>query len=154
MTLPFNPLVLLRWWREILIALLLAAVGVQSYRLQGVQGERDILQLEKTERARRDGMRDMTNLKNRERTNEEDATARRRAAAVVVRVEAPGIKYVPTAAPGSGDESSAIFYRGLLEQELAASAQRSADRHTELARAGEDLAAAYRACRGYTLNLQ
>ena len=152
--LPFNPLALIAWWREILIGLLVVSVGIQSYRLQGAQGERDLLALEKTERIRRDAMRDITNLKNKERTNEEDAAARRRAAAVVVRVEGPGIKYVPPAFPGSGDESTASFYRRILDEELAAAAQRNADRHTELARAGEDLAAAYRACRGYTLNLQ
>src|SRR5690606_7387995 len=33
-----NPLALLAWWREILIVLLLAAAGLQSYRLQGEQG--------------------------------------------------------------------------------------------------------------------
>ena len=151
---PFNPMLLLAWWREILIGLLLVSLGVQSYRLQGTQSERDLLQLENTERARRDGMRDMANLKNKERTDEEDAAARRRAAAVVVRVEGPGIKYVPTAPAGSGDESTPSFYRRLLDEGLAAAAQRSADRHTELAREGESLAAAYRACRGYTLNVQ
>ena len=51
MILPFNPLTLLAWWREILIGLLVLGIGIQSYRLQGAQGERDILQLEKTERA-------------------------------------------------------------------------------------------------------
>jgi hypothetical protein len=160
-----NPLALLGWWREILIGLLLIALGLQSYRLLGAQGARDLLALEKTERARRDGMRDATNLRNRERTNEEYAAARGRAAAVVVRHDGPGI-VAPAIKPAAGaDEPTICFERGRLVEALTGWVQRDATRLAELsrglrerstddARAGEEVAAAYRACRGYTLSLE
>src|SRR4051812_28748382 len=110
-----TPLALLGWWKEILIALLLVAIGLQSYRLQGAQAERDILALEKTERARRDAMRDTQNVKNKERTDEETTAARRRAAAVVVRSKPAGIDPgKPVDVAGGSDESIACFDRGRL----------------------------------------
>lgn len=154
----------LSWWREILIGLLVLAIGIQSYRLQGAQGERDILALEKTERLRRDAMREATNLRNRERTDEEYSAARRRASSVVVRHDGPGIRAPQIKAPG-GDESTLCFDRGRLAEALAGWVQRDAARLTELlrgvgerstehARAGEEVAAAYRACRAFTLSLE
>lgn len=163
MVLPYNPLALLGWWKEILIVLLVAAIGVQSYRLQGAKSERDILALEKTERARRDGMRDATNQRNRERTNEEYAAARSRARAVVVRNEGPGIVAPQVKPTDSGDGSAWCFDRGRIAEALTGWVQRDASRLAELlrgirerssddARAGEEVAAAYRSCRAYTLN--
>jgi hypothetical protein len=155
---------LLAWWREILIGLLVLAIGVQSYRLQGAQAERDILAVEKTERIRRDAMREATNLRNRERTDEEYSAARRRAGAVVVRLNGPGIR-APEIKAVSGNESSVCFDRGRFVEALTGWVQRDAARLAELlagirerltddARAGEEVAAAYRACRAFTLSLE
>lgn len=165
-----NPLMLLGWWREILIALLVAAVGVQSYRLLSAEGERDILVVEKTERERRDAMRDSQNAKNRERTDEETTAARKRAAVVVVRGDpgGTGIKPGQPFVAGGGNSPVACFDRGRLDQELAGWVERHArsistalsavarigdSRFTEVAREGEGVAADYRACRAYTMNL-
>jgi hypothetical protein len=159
----------LRW--VILIAALFSLVGIQTYRLQGRTAERDRLVLENTERARRDAMRDVANAKNKERTDEETAAARRRAAVVRVHgeptegvVAGQGIKLAP-----SGDAATVCFDRGRLDQELAGfverhaagldrvaagAARRGDERFTAVARAGEDLASSYRGCRVYTLNRQ
>lgn len=138
----------------LILGILAVSVGIQTYRIQGLRAERDQLQLADTERRRRDAMRDVQAIKNRERTNEEHAAARKRAARVVVRGNAaPGIKFVPAPAAGVREQPNTVcFDRDVLERELAALADRMAGRATELARAGEDLAAAFRACRAFTLN--
>lgn len=163
-------IMILGWWKELLIASLVVAIGVQSYRLHSAQTERDVLALEKTERARRDAMRDTQNVKNKERTDEETTAARRRAAAVVVRSKPatrvdPG---KPVDVAGGGDESLACFDRGRLNAELAGWVERHAaglseflagiaqlgdQRFTGIAREGEGVAADYRACRAWALNL-
>jgi hypothetical protein len=155
---------ILAWWREILIGILVLAIGVQSYRLQGAKAERDILALEKTERLRRDAMREATNLRNRERTDEEYAAARRRAGAVVVRVNGPGIR-APQIPAGSSDEGSICLDGRSLAEELSGWVQRDGERLGKLlerirqrstgnAQAGEEVSAAYRACRAFTLSLE
>lgn len=131
----------------------MVAVGVQSYRLQGTQAERDILTLEKTERARRDAMRDVANMKNKERTDAEYATAKRRAALARVRLDGPGIRPA-TELAGGGDERIACFDRGRLNEELAGFVERHAGRLSAVAGEGEGLAAALRACRAWALNVQ
>lgn len=176
-----NPLAILNLLWEykalIVLGLLVSALGVQTYRLRGAEldlvamtGKRDLLALEKTERARRDGMRDMQNLKNRERTNEEYAAALRRAAAVVVRGEPAG-GVVPGAGiklAAGGDPATGCIDRGRLDAELAGwvewhaaglnnllarISRRGDEAFTRTAREGEGLAASYRGCRVYTLNL-
>lgn len=159
----------LSWWREILIGLLVVAIGVQSYRLQGVQGERDILVLEKADRIKRDAMREATNLRNKERTDAESAAARKRAAVVVVHAE-PAKGIVSGSIPALGSDATAVcFDRGRLDQELAGWVERHAtrldralaaiarsgdERFTGVAREGEDLASSYRGCRVFTVNRQ
>jgi hypothetical protein len=155
----------------ILFAAVVAIAGVQSYRLRDMRADRDLLQLEKTERARRDAMRDMANVKNKERTDEETRAARGRAAAVVVRGE-PGKGVV--AGPGirlaaGGDAAAQCVDRGRLDEELAGwvewhaaglnqllarISRRGDEAFTRSAREGEELAAAYRGCRVFTLNRQ
>lgn len=142
-------------WRYVLLALVVA-LGVQSYRLQGAQAERDLLALEKQERLARDQRAALAAMKNKERTDEEYAAARRRATAVVVRSgnAAGGIRrYTPPAPPGR-DDATVCFSRDVLEREIASLAERMAGRATDLARAGEDLGAAYRACRAFVRDAQ
>jgi hypothetical protein len=166
-----NPLQLLGWWKEILIAALVVAIGVQSYRLQGTQAERDILVVEKTERARRDAMRETQNVKNKERTDEETTAARGRAAVVVVRGKPAGTGIKPGKPidiAASGDDAIVCFDRRRLNAELAgwlerhvaglnaafsATAELGNGRFTTIAREGEGVAADYRACRAWALNL-
>lgn len=152
-----------------IIGALLIALGVQTYRLHTAQGERDLLALEKTERTKRDAMRDASNIRNRERTDEEDAAAHRRAAVVVVRGKPAGINPgKPVNVATGGDEPIACFDRGRLNAELAgwverhagalsaalaATAQLGDQRFTGVARTGEGVAADYRACRAWALNL-
>ena len=144
-----------RYWYVLVIAGLLMALGMQSYRLQGAQGERDLLALEKTKRQRRDALRDSANAKNKERTDEEHASARRRAATSVVRVDGPGIKPRETVEPaGSGNDPIACFDRGKLNQELAGFLGRHAERLSGIAREGEGVAADFRACKAWALSLQ
>jgi hypothetical protein len=168
-----NPLTVLAWlkdnWRLVLFLAVLAALGVQSYRLQGAQAARDLLVLEKVERLKRDAMREAQNLKNKERTDEEYAAARRRAAVASVRPQPTvGIVTGKIESAGSSSESAVCFGRRELDEELAGFAERNAERLTEfaselarrnaerlggVARESEEVSAAYRACRTYTLNL-
>ena len=136
---------------HIVVLALVAALGVQSYRLQGAQGERDILALEKSERTKRDIEREARNFGNVERTNEEHRAAAVRAGAVVVRGNAAsGIRVKPAAPAGSRDESTVCFDRGQLDAAIA----EYAGRLTGIAREGEALAAAYRACRAWALDVR
>lgn len=172
-----NPLPLILWLKDnwvlvavtSLILMLTAIAGVQTYRLQGAQAERDQLALEKVERAKRDAMREATNLRNRERTDEEFAAARGRAALVVVRGNAARVDAgKPIDVAGGGDGAVACFDRGRLNAELAGWVERHAaglsavltgtaqsgnERFTAIAREGEGVAADYRACRAWALNL-
>lgn len=149
----------------IIIGLLVAALGVTYHLLTVAEHERDVLALEKKERATRDAMRDATNLRNKERTDAETVAARRRAAAVVVRATPAGINPgKPFNAAGGGDGAVLYFDRGRFDDELAGWAARAAGRLTAVlrrdaerlegvARAGEGVAADYRACRAWALNL-
>jgi hypothetical protein len=156
-------------WRLAALVLIVAALGVQTYRLQGVRAARDALVLEKVERVKRDAMREAQNLKNRERTDEEYAAAIRRAksAGVLPQSTARISTEQPELAPG-GDSSTLCFDRGTLNDELAGYAQRAAARLTDIIAdvsqrdaerlsainiEGEEVSAAYRACRAYVLNL-
>ncbi len=152
-------------WRLVVFLLVLGALGVQTYRLQGAKAERDILALEKVERTKRDAMREAANLKNKERTDEETSAARKRAASVVVRLNGPGIKPSQPVDVAAGDNDPvACFDRGRLNNELNGWLERTGQRLTDvlqrhagrlegIAREGEGVAADYRACRAWALNL-
>lgn len=156
---------LLAWWREILIAVLVASCGV-LYHLWTVDADKvTLLETQIAERQKRDEMRLDTNRKNKERTDAENDAARKRAAAIVVRLTGPGIKPGKSfAAPASGDAAAACIDGGRLGAELDGWATRTASRLTEVlrrdagrsedvARAGEGVAADYRSCRAWALNL-
>lgn len=157
-----------QYWKLALFALLLAALGAQSYRLQGAQGELAVLAEREAAQLRAQQLRALHNLRNKERTDEEYAAAQRRAAAVVVRVEPTGVTSAPTPAVG-GDGATVCFDRGRLNEELAgwverharrltaalaAAAQLGNRRFTDVARESEGVAAAYRACRSFAVNLE
>lgn len=157
---------LLAWWKEIAIAVLVLALGV-IYHLWTVADDRvDFLEAQIKARQDRDELRLSANRKNKERTDAEYLAARGRAGTVVVRDEAPRIRAPRKIelAPG-GDNGTICFERGRLLEAVTGWVQRDGARLAELsrairerstddARAGEDLAAAYRACRAWALNLQ
>jgi len=143
-----------RYWYVLVIAGLFLALGVQSYRLQGALGERDLLALEKTERQRRDALREAQNLRNNERTDEEHIASRKRAATAVVRVDGPGIKPRETVPTNGDNDPIACFDRRKLNEELAGFIGRHAERLSGIAREGEGVAADFRACKAWALSLQ
>lgn len=158
-----NPFALLGWWKEILIGLLVLAIGVQSYRLQGAKGELAVYAEREAAQKREQAFRELQAIKNKERTDAQYADDLRRARAASVRD--PGTPIVadkPAIAIG-GAESTACFDRGRLEQELAGwagraavglgeLAARNADRSSGVAQSGEAVAAAFRACQAFVLN--
>lgn len=172
-----NPLGELAWWREGIIAVLLLAVAVQEARVRSVKvkvaelaGQVAVYKQLEDEARRAAAVRALHNLKNKERTDEEYRAARARAGAVVVRVDpSPGVVKpgADPAADGGDDIAGCFDGRGLAEA-LAGLFQRHADRLNQLAaglaerdgarrsgdaRAGEEVAAAYRAARDFLLSL-
>jgi hypothetical protein len=155
-------------WRLAIFLAIVVALGVQTYRLQGVKAERDMLALEKSERATRDAMRAAQNVRNKERTNEEYAAARRRAQLAGVQSKPAERISTVRIETGSGAEPTTCYGRRELDEELAGFAERTASRLDKViaellrrnaerlggvAKPGEEVAAAYRACRAYVLNL-
>jgi hypothetical protein len=133
---------------------LVLALGIQSYRLQGAQGEVQVLRVEAKARQERDALRELQNLKNKERTDEEHLAARRRASTSVVRVDGPGIKPKPTVESSTGGpDPIACFDRGKLNQELAGLIERHAERLSGIAREGEGVASDYRACKAWAVGV-
>lgn len=160
----FNPALLLGWWKEILIGLLCVAIGVQSYRLQGAKAEVAVFEERQAAQIREQAYRELQAIKNKERTDAQYELDLRRARAVVVRDSgAPVVAGEPTVTLG-GDEPTVCFERGRLERELAGwagraaaglgqLAARNADRLAGDAQSGEAVAAAFRACQAFVLNL-
>jgi hypothetical protein len=144
---------LLSNWKLVLVGLLVLALGIQSYRLQGAQGEVQVLQAEAKARQDRDALRELQNLKNKERTDEEHLAARRRASTSVVRVDGPGIKPRETVPTNGGPDPIACFDRGKLNQELAGLIERHAERLSGIAREGEGVAADFRACKAWAVGV-
>jgi hypothetical protein len=144
---------LLSNWKLVLLGVLVLALGIQSYRLQGAQGEVQVLTVEAKARQERDALRELQNLKNKERTDEEYLAARKRALNSVVRVDGPGIKPRETVPSQSGPDPIACFDRGKLNEELAGLYERLSQRLTGIAREGEGVAADYRACQAWAVGL-
>jgi hypothetical protein len=136
-----------------LVLLVVIVLGLLSWRLAVVTGQRNVLVAEAKAREERDALRELQNLKNKERTDEEHASARRRASTSVVRVDGPGIKPRETVPSQSGPDPIACFDRGKLNQELAGLIERAAERLSGIAREGEGVAADYRACQAWALGL-
>jgi hypothetical protein len=137
-----------------LVLLVVIVLGLLSWRLAVVTGQRNVLVAEAKAREERDALRELQNLKNKERTDEEHLAARRRAATSVVRVDGPGIRPRETVQPsGSGNDPIACFDRGKLNEELAGLIERAAERLSGIAREGEGVAADYRACQAWALGL-
>jgi hypothetical protein len=136
-----------------LVLLVVIVLGLLSWRLAVVTGQRNVLVAEAKAREERDALRELQNLKNKERTDEEHASARRRASTSVVRVDGPGIKPRETVPSQSGPDPIACFDRGKLNQELAGLIERAAERLSGIAREGEGVAADYRACQAWAVGL-
>jgi hypothetical protein len=156
---------LLSNWKLVLLGVLVLALGIQSYRLQGAQGEVQVLTVEARARQERDALRELQNLKNKERTDEEHLAARRRASTSVVRVDGPGIRPFqpkqPT--PGSDQAISCVTGRQLDEavagiaqrasERLAGVLRRDGERRTGDAREAEGVAADFRACKAWAVGV-
>jgi hypothetical protein len=137
-----------------LVLLVVIAFGLLSWRLAVVTGQRDVLVVEAKAREERDALRELQNLKNRERTNEEYLAATKRAGNSRVRVEGPGIRPRETVeSAGSGNDPVACFDRRKLNEELAGLYERHAERLTGIAKSGEGVAAAFRACQAWAVGL-
>lgn len=127
--------------------LVLAAAGVQTYRLQGAQNQIALMEQDKENARENEKHRQLALAANTQRTNNEDRAARARAASSIVRVEStPGTTGTAPVA-GGGDQSTVCYDRGKLDKELAGFAERLAERLTRVAKQGEEVAAAYRGCR-------
>jgi hypothetical protein len=136
-----------------LILIAVIAFGILSWRLAVVTGQRDVLQVEAKARQDRDALRELQNLKNKERTDEEHLAARRRASTSVVRVDGPGIKPRETVPTNGGPDPIACFDRRKLNEELAGLIERHAERLSGIAREGEGVAADFRACKAWAVGV-
>lgn len=150
-----NALAVLNWIRLNFVPLLILGAligtttwgGIQTYRLKGTRDELKAVQVEaatqERERETETAREKAFNEYNKRRTDEDYRAALARAATASVHMPAPSPGPVAEAGPSrSGVEPAACFDGGILEQEL-----------TALAREGEALAAAYRACRVWALGL-
>lgn len=156
---------LLANWKLLAIFGIVALLGVQTYRFQGASDELRLLSERETARLRAEAHRDATNNRNRERTDEEYAAAKSRAANVVVRNDGGSITAKPILASGSGNAAADCVSRGQLAEALTGFAERNAKRldaisdgnrgrSEEIARLAEGVSAAYRSCRAYAVNLE
>lgn len=133
--------------------LVLAAAGVQTYRLQGSQNTVALMEQDKEQAAENERLRVKQNVRLKERIDEDDRAARARAAASIVRVEpAPGQTGI-SAPAGFGQEPAVCFDGRKLDQELAGYHERLAARLTGIAQSSESVAAAFRSCKGWALDL-
>lgn len=135
---------LLANWRLILFAVVLGALGVQSYRLQGVQGTLTTMEQKENDRVLAEQKQALASARNKERTDAQYQLDLR--AARAARVRAPTGRYFVAAAPGGGDKSAACFDPGELNRELTEWVTRVAGRLSRTAEQAEEVAAAYRAC--------
>lgn len=146
---------LLANWRLIGFLAVLGALGVQSYRLLGTQDEFKLYKQEQEaqehERQQEDARRVAFDRFNQRKSDEDYRAALARIPAAGVRVDPVHREAVPAAAPGVSEESTVCFDRGVLNREIAGYFERLAARLSGIAREGEEVAAAYRSCRGWAL---
>lgn len=143
--------------------------GIQTYRLAVAKGQITVFEEREAAQRRDQARRDASNLRNKERTDENHAAASARARAVVVRPATPRRVTYKAPAPISPDQSASCVTRGELLQTVAEVsrrhservdglltefARRDAVRLTELARLGEEVGAAFRACSEYAKGLE
>lgn len=170
-----NPLALLAWWREILIVLLLAAAGIQSYRLQGEQGAhketRAAYTLYKTKveaaataaQQEADAVGEAEALAKLEADYEHQrkvARLERDAASLRARLRdelarRDLVPAAPAASPGGGDvgAGAVCFSRERLAEGLRGSLERAAGRFAALAQRGARGLADFDTCARWALKL-
>ena len=168
-----NPLMILqlvvKYWRYSALGILIAALCVQTYRLQGAQGEVAVFEEREQAMLLEQQEREHRNQLDKERTDAEYAAALQRARNTRVRTQPAVIVASQPPAAGSGDEPARCFSGGELRDRLAdfanAHAGRLAEvatgisqRHAEavdgIAARAEEVSAAYRACRSFVLNAE
>lgn len=143
-------------WTRIGLGVMLVlavALGVQSYRLQGAQGKIALFEAADTARVRAAAIAALHALKNKERTDAQYTLDLAAAHARGVRVGSDR-QFVKPAPTGGSEGELACFDAGELDRELAAWAGRLAGRLSGSARAAEEVAAAFRSCKAWALNLE
>lgn len=140
-------------WRLIGFLAVLGALGVQSYRLQGTQGEYRSYKLEaeaqekerQTEVARTAAF-DRFNKRRTDETYRADL-ARIARGGLLKPSDQSTAEIAP--ATGGGDQAAVCFGRRELNSELSGFAQRERDRLEELLGTSLKVLAAYRACKSW-----
>lgn len=163
-----DPIALLRYWKVIAVGLLVIALGVQSYRLKAASGQVAVLKEREAAQLREQEKRELHNSRNKERTDEDYAGALKRASAARVLDQPASIVAHQAPAAASGEGTAACSGGGDVDALVAEFAQRhatrltlvladisrrDAERATAIARLGEELAAAYRACHAFAVNI-
>lgn len=158
-------------WRLVLVGVLIAFASLQSYRLRGALGDIKVYKEREAAQLREQQGRALANLRNKERADEDFNAGRTRADNVVVREKSAAVITVRVRTPAAGSSAgAAACYGGReLDDELAAIARRHAEGSNRVlgelaalhragaervAREGEIVAAAFRSCRTYALNIQ
>jgi hypothetical protein len=164
---PIQPYMLLI--KLALLAMLIAALGVQTYRLKSAQGEIAVFEERELAQKRDQARREATNLRNKERTDENHAADLKRAATVVVRSKPAAIITSQPAFTRSIGQSAECLSRGDVDRVvdsfasqhaarlgslIAEVSQRHAAGATHVAREGETLAAGFRACKAFAVDLE
>lgn len=146
------PLILSNW-RLVGFTLVLAFAGVQSYRLQSAQGQIALYKLEEKNRQEVAAREALHQLRNKERTDAQLRNDLRAAHAAGVRLGVKQGEFVHPRAAGSADSEVACYDLRELNTELGGWAERVVERFRAVAQQAEEVAAAYRACRDYALDL-
>lgn len=124
-------------WRLILVAGLISAVVIQSWRL-------DVMQRDEEARLKAEQIQAEANKRNKERTDAQYRTDLATARAAGVRWARS--QFVQTSPAGSSNPGLACFSAGELDQALTRWAGQVYERFTAIAQRVEEVAAAYRAC--------
>lgn len=133
-----------------------AAWTLQGWRLgtqlQHAKGEIALFEAADKERERASALAAANNLKNKERTDAQYKidVAAAHARGVRVGSDRQFVKSAPTA---SSERELACFDAGELDRELSAWAERVAGRFNVGVRQAEEVAAAFRSCQAWALNL-
>lgn len=153
-------------WKIILLTTLVLMWGIQTYRLQGAKGQIALYEYQQAQQKSNQAKQELANLRNKERTDEEYASAKRRAATVIVRSKPRTIIASQAPSTGGNNQPSGCVTRGEIDRTLTEFAREHAagltaiyadfsQRHAVEATAAvqqlESLAAAYRACRAFAI---
>lgn len=144
-------------WRLVLFLLVLGALGVQSYRLQGTQAAYTLYKAEQEAQEKErvtEGARQVAFDKfNKRKTDEAYRAALARIPVNGVRDDKHEQPFAQARTPGGGDEPTYCGTGADINRELSEFSRRHAERLGILASASAKVAAAYEACKSYALGL-